>query len=305
MNLMVYTLGESLLDIIISGHEQIVAKAGGSMLNTAVSLGRCGISTSMISETGDDMTAKMILEFLVKNNVKINLIKKYYHQKTSVALAFLDENKKPEYSIHKSYPETRLIPSPAEFDEDDILAFGSVYSLDQSIRGDIVNMLARAKNKGCILLYDPNIRTHQLEKQKIESAVFENFAFANIIKASDEDLSSIFGKLSVEEYYSKLSSISPDSIIIITLGSQGAVAFKNNIRVKIPAFTVEVVSTVGAGDSFSASIIYYLKTNKINRKKLLQINEAALKKMIETGVYFSAEVCSRMDNYLPEGFIKK
>ena len=75
---MVFTLGESLLDIIFSENSQITAKAGGSMLNTAVSLGRSGVNVSMVSETGDDETARIILSFLEANKVQTQFIKKYY-----------------------------------------------------------------------------------------------------------------------------------------------------------------------------------------------------------------------------------
>jgi fructokinase len=58
---MIYTLGESLLDIIFSSEDEIIARPGGSMLNTSVSLARCGKAVHLISELGDDKTAGIIL----------------------------------------------------------------------------------------------------------------------------------------------------------------------------------------------------------------------------------------------------
>ena len=118
---MVYTLGESLLDIIFTSTEEITARPGGGMLNTAISLGRCGIPVSLISELGDDQTASTVVQFLAKNNVSSKYIKKYYRQNTSVALAFLDEQKIPSFSIHKSYPLQRRLVSPESFSSDDVL----------------------------------------------------------------------------------------------------------------------------------------------------------------------------------------
>ena len=295
---MVYTLGESLLDIIFQENGHIEAKAGGSMLNTAVSLGRCGVGTSMISEMGDDEVARKILSFLEVNHVYISFIKKYYHQATSVALAFLNEEKKPTYSIHKSYPNHRLLPSPPHFNENDVLAFGSFYSIDPPARPELVKIISHAKNSGAILIFDPNIRSHKIEAVGMRNALFENIAFANIVKASDEDLLNIFGKLPFEEYFLKIKAINPDVIFIITLGKDGVIAFYNEMVVSLPANEVRLISTIGAGDAFTAGVIYFLVKNKISRKLLQAMNKMGLEKMIGLGTSFAAEVCGSIENYI-------
>jgi fructokinase len=295
---MVYTLGESLLDIIFSENGNIAAKAGGSMLNTAVSLGRSGIEVSMISETGDDETAKIILNFLEDNKVQTKFIKKYYHQTTSVALAFLDNEKKPTFSIHKSYPNNRLLPSPINFDEVDVMAFGSMYSIELAIRHDLVHIISRAKNSGSILIFDPNIRSHKIDEGPLRDAMLENIAFANIVKASDEDLLNIFGKRSYEDYFSEIKAINPEAIFVITLGKNGVVAFFNETSISLPANEVELVSTIGAGDAFTAGMIYFLKKSKISGELLSEMNKNTLEKMLESGNRFASEVCGSMENYV-------
>lgn len=295
---MVFTLGESLLDIIFSENSQITAKAGGSMLNTAVSLGRSGIDVSMVSETGDDETARIILNFLEANKVQTKFIKKYYHQTTSVALAFLDKNKKPTYSIHKSYPEKRLLASPGNFDENDVLAFGSMYSIEPAIRHELVHIISHAKNSGAILVFDPNIRSHKIDKSPLRDALLENIAFANIIKASDEDLQNIFGELSFEDCFSEIKKINADAIFVITLGKEGVIAFYKEMVLSLSAKEVRLVSTIGAGDAFTAGMIYFLEKNKISRNKLLEMDKNILEKMLESGNRFAAEVCGSMENYV-------
>jgi len=297
---MVYTLGESLLDIIFSENGQINAKAGGSMLNTAVSLGRSGIDVSMISETGDDETAKIILRFLERNNVNSKFIKKYYHQSTSVALAFLDKEKKPTYSIHKSYPEKRMLPLPGNFDKNDVLAFGSMYSIEPSIRHELVQIISHAKNSGSILIFDPNIRSHRIDKGFLRDALLENIALANIVKASDEDLLNIFGKLTYEEYFSEIKKINPKALFVITLGKEGVVAFYREIVISLPANEVVLVSTIGAGDAFTAGMIYFLKKYKISGNKISEMNKNSLRKMLESGNRFAVEVCGSMENYVKD-----
>jgi sugar/nucleoside kinase (ribokinase family) len=90
---MIYTLGESLLDIIVENTDKLNSRAGGAMLNVAVSLSRAGAGVSLISELGDDRTSVFIIDFLKTNGVKTSFIKKYYHNNTSLALAYLDKDK--------------------------------------------------------------------------------------------------------------------------------------------------------------------------------------------------------------------
>ncbi|NOX85349.1 MAG: carbohydrate kinase [Chlorobi bacterium] len=305
---MVYTLGESLLDIIVDNPQNIIARPGGSMLNTAVSLGRTAIPVSLISETGDDGTAKLILQFLQDNKVRTKFVKKYYHRQTSVALAYLDEHKIPSFSIYKSYPEKRHLIAPSGFDEKDILAFGSLYSLDPALRGQIVQLLVAAKKAGVSVIYDPNIRKHCLENKDLMQSLKENISFADIIKGSDADFINLFGEKPVEAYYDEIKKINPEAAFVLTLGEKGVIGFIDNEKVQLPAEKVNVVSTIGAGDAFTAGMIHYLEKNYNKRGnghdnhagKEKKLTKPEFRAMLQSGIHFSAKVCEVMDNYIPK-----
>lgn len=299
---MVYTLGESLLDIIFSDSNNLEARPGGGMLNTAVSLGRSGVEVSLISELGDDETAQLIIGFLEENQVGYKYIKKYYHQRSSIALAFLDKQKVPSFSIYKSYPENRRLISPPAFTEDDILVYGSLYSLDPAIRNDLVTILVSAKQAGTILCYDPNIRHHNLDKPEIKKALIENFGFADIIKGSDEDFRNIFGQIPPEECYRELNAKNGDAMFIYTKGAKGVLAYWQGWYIELPAVKTEVVSTIGAGDAFNAGIVYYLSTIKTKKRNIKEMDNKEFEEMIKSGLQFSAAVCGTMDNYVGQIF---
>ena len=300
--IMVYTLGESLLDLIFSSSDRINARSGGGMLNAAVSLARCGIDVSLISELGDDKTARIIIDFLNENKVNTTCIKKYFHQNTSVALAHFNEQKFPDFSIYKSYPENRRLISPPDFSPDDVLMFGSIYSLDPAIRADLQSILAIAKKSGALICYDPNIRQHRLEDAFMQKAWFENIGFADIIKGSDEDFKNLFGDMKPHDYCREIKKINPDALFILTLGEKGAVAFKDELIVKTDAMSVNVVSTIGAGDAFSAGIVYLLKKRNYSRVDLLSLTEDDLKDILLSGTKFSTAVCGTIDNYVGKNF---
>jgi fructokinase len=291
------------MDIIFENSSRIVTKAGGGMLNTAVSLGRCGIDVSLISELGDDQTASMILSFLKANKINSKYIRKYYRQKTSIALAYLNEQKIPSFSIYKSYPDWRRLIYPESFSDKDILFYGSLYSLSSSIRTDVKTILAAAKQGKAIRCYDPNIRQHNLDEPGLRNALDENIAFADVVKGSDEDFKNIYGENTGDQYYSEIQKINPEVVFVFTKGAGGVTGYFNDICIDLPAQDINVVSTIGAGDAFNAGIVYYLERLKDKGLKLEKIGGEELKEMLNTGLQFSAAVCETMDNYVPNNFL--
>ena len=296
---MIYTLGESLLDIIFSDPNQITAKAGGGMLNTAVSLSRAGVEVSLISELGDDKTASIIINFLEQNNIHCQHIKKYYHQTTSVAVAHLNELKVPSFSIYKSYPKNRRLIQPKKFTKNDILIFGSLYSIDPEIRSEVVEIIVNAKKGGALLIYDPNIRRHNLDQPEFRAALNENFSFAHIIKGSEEDFLNIFGNQTNGIYHDEIRKINKDAYFVITMGEKGVTGYKYVDKLDLPAKEIKVVSTIGAGDAFNAGMAYFLFNYGVRKVLDNSTNKTFLEGMLCSGLEFSAKVCSTLDNYIP------
>ena len=65
----VFGIGETVLDIIFKDDQPIGAVPGGSTFNGIISLGRCGVNASFISETGNDRIGRRIVSFLRDNGV--------------------------------------------------------------------------------------------------------------------------------------------------------------------------------------------------------------------------------------------
>ncbi len=298
---MIYTLGESLLDIIISPDGQTVARPGGSQLNVAVSLGRAGRNVTMISETGEDVPGKMLTDFLSENGVATNLIRNYPESKTSLAVAVLDKQKKPTYSFYKMYPEKRVLKDPPEFFPEDIFSFGSMYSCDPDIKKSLKEYRNRAYKGGATIIYDPNVRQHHHIRQGVSGEMLlENLAVANIIKGSDEDFENIFGVVSLAEIIKEVREINKEAVLVITLGGKGSVAYYKEMEVRVPAKKIDVVSTIGAGDAFTAGMISAFTGMGLSGN-LQALEKRHLQKMLEEGTRFSALVCQSMDNYIPAG----
>jgi len=288
------------MDIIITKDGQTVAKPGGSLLNVSVSLGRSGKEVSLISETGDDEIGSMLTDFLSGNGVSTHLVTRYPDYKTSLAIATLDENQKPSYSFYKAYPEIRLLPNPPIFTIQDLLILGSMYSRDLDIKDDINSYLNNAKMRGALIVYDPNVRhNHQIRNADSREMLLKNLAYADVIKGSDEDFSNIFNLNSISELKDELRKINDQALIIITLGEKGSVVSYRDLILEVPSIKINVVSTIGAGDAFTAGVI-----NSIIDQGLLnrfdKLSENNLTRMLEEGTRFSSLVCRTMDNYIPK-----
>jgi fructokinase len=294
----IYAIGETVFDIIFSQNQPVAARPGGSMLNTAVSLGRCGLKVEMITELGDDKVGELVLGFLAENSVKATYTKPSAGLKTPVSLAFLDENADAQYSFYKNYPEERLPISWPEAQKGDVVLFGSFYSLDLAVRGKIIPFLKKARKNGALIIYDPNIRKNHLgEIKSMMHLVLENITMADIVRGSDEDFENLFGLRESEKVYERVKEAGC-KVLVVTKGNHGAELFSNKIKLQAPAKEIEVVSTIGAGDAFNAGIIFGLLEAGLFVDDLVNIKQEAWGKILGFGINFAAEVCQSFDNYI-------
>ncbi|MBE0650328.1 MAG: carbohydrate kinase [Bacteroidales bacterium] len=300
---MVYTLGESLLDIIIEDLNKVAAKPGGSMLNATVSLCRAGIPAALITELGDDETGNLIVDFLQKSHASVNLITRYKAGRTVLAIATLDADKKPHYTFLKSYPGQRMLAPQPGFTRSDILLFGSLYSLDPDIRPVLKTYVKAAKDSGALIVYDPNIRHPEtLDNPVLKEALMENFRMADIIKGSDEDYGAVFGKQDAEKQLESLHQINPEALIIMTAGKDGAMALYDGHLSRISAPAIKVVSTIGAGDGFNAGMIAFIAKAGKQARERIKSDILFRESLLRTGIEFASSVCESEENYISETF---
>nr|WP_319399253.1 carbohydrate kinase [uncultured Carboxylicivirga sp.] len=300
----VFGLGETVMDMIFKDNQPIAAKAGGSALNTMVSLARMNASSYFISEVGTDRLGQVIMDFLKENQLNTDYICRFSEGKSALALAFLNEDNDADYEFFKDYPKQRLVGEIPDFTPGDILVFGSYFGLNPAIRPRLMEYLQKAKAAGAIIIYDPNFRSHHLENRKLLLPIIEeNLELADLVRGSDEDFENIYGTTNPVEVYSKVAQFC--SNLIITANKNGVYAFgENHYRhYKVPV--IEPVSTIGAGDNFNAGIIKAFLDFNIIKSKDLYLSKEEWMHLAAYGIEFSAEVCMRLDNYIHTDFSKK
>jgi fructokinase len=297
----IYTIGETVLDILFKNNTPVTAKAGGACLNSAVTLGRLDLPVYFIGEYGLDEVGNFIDQFLKQNKVATDYVYRYYDGKSSLALAFLNENNDASYDFYKLYPEKRLAVKFPEIKEDDIVLFGSIYAVTFEVRPKLLEFIRQAKKKKAIVMYDPNFRKYHLhELPKLRPLIYENFSLSDIVRGSNEDFSFILGADNADEVYGEIQAACPN--LLFTSNRQGVFVRSTRVSHMFPVKKIDPLSTIGAGDNFNAGIVYSLYKYGIGHKELPNMDEEMWQTIIAYAVDFATHVCLIYDNYISHEF---
>jgi fructokinase len=300
----VFTIGETVLDIIFRNNQPVAAKAGGSVLNATVSLGRLGVPVHFISEYGNDQVGNFIDDFLNENHVNTQHVCRYSDGKSALALAFLDEQSNASYSFYKEYPAERLNKALPSVETNDIVLFGSFYGMAPELRNKLLPFLHQAKQQNSLLIYDPNFRkSHLHELEKLKPIILENMRLASIVRGSDEDFEFLFGTNQPEKIYEAVKPFC--SNLIVTANKHGVWIFTKETQSRFEVPSIEPVSTVGAGDNFNAGLVYALLKLSIDNNNITAINSKQLEVIASIGTSFASHVCMSYDNYISNEFAKE
>jgi fructokinase len=155
-----------------------------------------------------------------------------------------------------------------------------------------------------MIIYDPNFRkTFFTEHDNYKKHVKENIGFANIVRGSNEDFSLIYDEYDPQKVYEIVKSHGCSNLIY-TANAGGVFLFTESITKSFQVSKVDVVSSIGAGDSFNAGLIYSLIKNEIKLDTISKTNPYDWDEVIKTAIYFGMHVCTSYENYVSESFAK-
>ncbi len=255
--------GEVLWDVFPT-HKKI----GGAPLNVALRMNSFGVETTMISRVGADENGEDILAFLNNQEVTTDLIQVTKEYKTGMVNVMINEKGNASYDI--LYPsawdkivETEVMDEVIS--EADVFVFGSLASRDEVSRETLISLLDKAKYK----VFDVNLRAPYYTAEVLNELMQK----ADFIKLNDEELREISRQLgstynSFEQNIKFIAEKSNSKQICVTKGEFGAVLYHNDKFYYNSGYFVKVVDTVGAGDSFLASLLIRLLRGKSPQKAL-------------------------------------
>lgn len=297
-------IGETMLDIIFKNGKPIEAVPGGSTFNGIVSLGRAGVKTVFVSETGNDRVGEYVRDFLRDNNVDTSAINVFQETKSPVSLAFLDKDNNANYIFYRDQKHDHMDFAYPDIQKDDIVVFGSFYAVNPALRPQVSGLLEYARQRGAIIYYDVNFRkAHQADVMKVTPNLIDNLEYADIVRGSKEDFEVLYKKDSAERVYRAETSFYCKRFIY-TDGPNPVSVFSNNGFHKEYAMPkTETVSTIGAGDNFNAGFIYGMIKYGVTRDDVEQgLSEEVWDKLIATATAFSADCCKDIFNYISKEF---
>ena len=300
-------IGETVLDIIFKGGQPIGAFPGGSVFNAIVSLGRAGVSTTFISETGNDRIGDQVVSFLRDNGVNADLVNRCPNGQSPVSLAFLDEHNNAEYLFYKDHPHDHVDFVYPDIQPDDIVIVGSFFAVNPAVRPQVMGLLDYAHNHGAIIYYDVNYRpAHKNDVMKITPNLIENLEFADIVRGSREDFETLYRKSDPDKVYTAEISFYCKKFVYTQGADPVVVRADGNFRREYAVPETETVSTIGAGDNFNAGLLYGLIRYGITKDQLDRgLAPEEWDKLVAYAQLFSNECCKGIYNYVSKEFGEK
>lgn len=298
-------IGETILDIIFKHEQPTAAVPGGSVFNGLVSLGRAGVPVEFISEIGNDKVGGIIKAFMHQNNIGTRYVDMFPDGKSAISLAFLNAQNEAEYTFYKDYPKQRLEVAFPTIQADDIVIFGSYFSINPALRSRVTELMEYAIQQHAIIYYDPNFRAaHAHEAIRLAPSIIENLEFASVVRGSHEDFHHMFGLSDTQKIYDqKIKYYCPN--FICTKGGDGIDLYTPSFRKHYDSLPITPISTIGGGDNFNAGILYGLLKHKVTQNELSALSETTWDKIIDCGIAFSSEVCMSYDNYISLQFAEQ
>jgi fructokinase len=291
---MFVVIGEALVDLVGQrGSRTMVAHPGGSPANVALGLARLGDSVTLMTRLGKDAFGEMISTHLQSNGVQVDPGPDD-GVKTSLAVASLAAGV-ATYDFRIEWDIGRLAPLPVETR---CLHTGSLATVLTPGRADVEDLMEREHQRGRVTVsYDPNVRpallgTPEEARPDIERLV----AISDVVKVSDEDLQWLYPDRPDEDVARDWLGLGP-ALVIITRGGKGVYAVTAGLELRRPATPVDLVDTVGAGDSFTSGLLDGLRRADLlggaRRKALVAIDESSLVSILDEASLVAAITCSR------------
>lgn len=297
--------GEALMDVYVRGDTPtgalLDARVGGSPFNTAVGLARLGQPVSLLAAVSRDALGERLVTALQAEGVGTALIERH-HARTTLSVVGLDTMRVPTYAFYGEGGADRLL-SPAALDivPGDAVALhvGSLAMVVEPIASTLRILIEHLHGRTPIV-YDPNVRLAvEPRLHKWREALEWMLPRAQLVKISDEDLDLVYPGTSDDAFAARVLGAGA-ALVVVTRGAEGACAWSATSTASVGTVSVEVVDTVGAGDSFEAALLAWLAEHgSLAEPAMRALTETDLGAALAFASRAAAITCSRRGADLP------
>ena len=290
---MIVVCGEALIDIIHNGDGTQRHVPGGGPFNTARALARLGVPTAFLGRLSLDAFGRELAGLLDSDGVSLELAS-FGPEPTTTAIATVNDDGLTEYEFvlaGTSAPSLNAEMLPVQLGHEvDGLHVGTLGLVVEPMASALAG-LVRRDGDGRLVMLDPNIRRGLAVEASYRERLTDVISRSAIVKASQEDLAWLYPDIDYEHAAEKLIAEGP-RLAVVTLGLEGAFGLHGGLRVHVASPRVEVVDTIGAGDTFGAALLAWLHDHaRLTPDFVLEHDE--LRAALDYACLAAAIICTR------------
>jgi fructokinase len=292
-------VGENIIDLVPLGDSgrDYRALPGGSPANIAVAAARLGTPTALLARVSTDVFGERVRERLARDGVLgTHLVTA--DEPSSLAVVRFDAERRASYGF--------WLDGTADWQwSDDELGrplgdgvrtvhVGSIAAYREPGASALLRMLQRVRGQVSVSL-DPNIRTDVIGGAEFARVRTEELVrLADVVKASDEDLDILYPGEDHRTAARRLLAMGP-ALVVVTRGPDGALGVGRTAEVEVPAPAIDLVDTVGAGDTFMGALLHALDNRDLlgPASRLADTDAATLREVLTTAAVAAALNCAR------------
>jgi fructokinase len=245
----ILVVGESLVDVVRGSDGSVEEHAGGSPANVAVALARLGANVELTTAYADDRLGKLLDVRFAEAGVRF-AGDPHVLGHTSSAIASIDAAGAASYVFDIAGELARPAPSSAPL----LIHTGSLAAVLEPGSATIAATIGRLAETATVS-YDINARPAASGiGAEIVRRVEAIAAVSDIVKASDEDLATLYPDRDGPSSARHLLALGAGAVVE-TRGEGGSTCHTADGQIDCPAVPVRVVDTIGAGDSFCAAML--------------------------------------------------
>ncbi|MBR2729586.1 MAG: carbohydrate kinase [Lachnospiraceae bacterium] len=267
----VTALGELLIDFTQNGQSEqgnglFEANPGGAPCNVLAMLTKAGRRTAFIGKVGNDMFGRMLRDRAAGEGLDMSGLE--MDDEIPTTLAFVEKlpngdrdfsfYRKPGADIMLTKEEVRKHAALIEGTR--IFHFGTLSMTDASIEEATLEAVSIAKQSGCLISFDPNLRpplwkSEEMAKEKIAWGLGQ----CDILKISDNEITFLTGEEDFDKGIHRIIEQYQIPLVFATYGPDGSKAFYHGIEAYEKGFlNPATIETTGAGDTFCASALHHV-----------------------------------------------